>query len=139
MILAAIESINEKNGATKLAISKYIEATFGILPTAHSTLLSLNLSKMKMSGQLIMVRNMYLKPDPNAPPRRGRGRPPKPKEPLPPGAVVSPPRPRGRPPKNKDPLAPETSPKKVIVPSLSGRKRGRPAKVKSSVDLPVGA
>ncbi|KAM7463417.1 hypothetical protein LguiA_031538 [Lonicera macranthoides] len=94
---------------------------------------------MKMNGQLIMVRNMYLKPDPNAPPRRGRGRPPKPKEPLQPGAVVSPPRPRGRPPKNKGPLAPETSPKKVTLPSISGRKRGRPAKVKPSVDLPVGS
>ncbi|KAI3466962.1 hypothetical protein Pfo_023625 [Paulownia fortunei] len=98
MILAAIEALNEKNGSNKSSISKHIEATYGNLPPAHSTLLTHHLNKMKSTGQLQFLKNNYFKPDPNAPPRRGRGRPPKPKTPLPPGAVPLPPRPRGRPP-----------------------------------------
>ncbi|KAE8696055.1 HMG-Y-related protein B [Hibiscus syriacus] len=64
-----------------------------------------------------------MKADPNAPPRCGRGRPPKPKVPLPPGMVLSSGWPRGRPP--KDPNAPPRSPK----PSGSGKPRGRPRKM----------
>ncbi|KAM7484675.1 hypothetical protein LguiA_000684 [Lonicera macranthoides] len=128
LILAAIESASDKNGLNKSSISKHIEATYGNLPAAHSTLLSYHLNNMKQSGQLIMLKNNYLKPDPDAPPRRGRGRPPKPKDPLPPGTVVSPPRPRGRPPKTVDPLAPPVSQPKKIAPPESGRKRGRPPK-----------
>ncbi|KVI05436.1 HMG-Y-related protein A [Cynara cardunculus var. scolymus] len=127
LIFAAIDAIDEKDGANKSTISKHIEATYGNLPTAHSTLLSHHLNKMKAAGQLIMVKNNYVKPDPDAPPRRGRGRPPKSKQPLPPDTVLSPPKPRGRPPKPRDPLAP-----KKVTPSVSGRKRGRPPKLGSS-------
>ncbi|XVE85440.1 hypothetical protein DITRI_Ditri17bG0091200 [Diplodiscus trichospermus] len=122
LILAAIEALNEKGGSNKSAISKHIESTHPDLPAAHTTLLSHHLNKMKQSGQIIFLKNNYLIPDPNAPPKRGRGRPPKPKDPLPPGTVVSPPRPRGRPP--KDPFAP---PKPKITAS-TGRPRGRPPK-----------
>ncbi|CAH2049045.1 unnamed protein product, partial [Thlaspi arvense] len=161
MILAAIEALNDKNGSNKSSISKHIEATYGELPPAHSTLLSHHLNKMKQSGQLVMVKNNYMKPDPNAPPRRGRGRPPKPKAPLPPGTVPAPPRPRGRPPKARDPFAPPPPPKKKAPSSGSGRRgrppklaktaapapapsgekrgRGRPPKVKPAVAAPVGA
>ncbi|BAU01753.1 hypothetical protein VIGAN_11105300 [Vigna angularis var. angularis] len=59
---------------------------------------------MKESGELVFNKNNYMKTDQSAPPKRGRGRPPKPKAPVPPGTVVSPSRPRGRPP--KDPNAP---------------------------------
>lgn len=128
LILAAIEAVNDKNGVNKSTISKHIEASYGNLPAAHSTLLSHHLNRMKASGQLVMLKNNYLKPDPNAPPRRGRGRPPKPKDPLATETVVSPPRPRGRPPKSRDPLAPVSSPSKTKPPS-SGRKRGRPPKM----------
>ncbi|CAI9275942.1 unnamed protein product [Lactuca saligna] len=121
MIFAAIEAVDVKNGANKSAISKQIEDTYGSLPAAHSTLLSHHLNKMKASGELIIVKNNYVKPDPNASPKRGRGRPAKPKEPLPEGIVVSPPRPRGRPPKPRDPLAPVTD--------STPRPRGRPKKV----------
>ncbi|KAK6125879.1 hypothetical protein DH2020_040381 [Rehmannia glutinosa] len=65
-------------------------------------------------------------------PRAWRGRPPKPKESLPPGAIPAPAKPRGRP--RKDPNAPP-APKKPKPssgpPSISktGRPRGRPRKV----------
>lgn len=126
MIMAAIEALNDKSGSNKSSISKYIESTYGDLPAAHSTLLAHHLNKMKQSGDLVMVKNNYMKPDPNAPPRRGRGRPPKPKVPLPPGTVLAPPRPRGRPPKPRDPFAPVSPPKKAS--SGSGKPRGRPPK-----------
>ncbi|KAK3027667.1 hypothetical protein RJ639_041904 [Escallonia herrerae] len=136
MIYGAIEAVDEKNGASKTAIAKHIEATYGNLPAAHSTLLSHHLNKMKQGGQLVFYKNNYARPDPNAPPRRGRGRPPKPKDPAPPGAaVVSPPRPRGRPPKARDPLAAAAapvSPAKEAKASVSGRKRGRPPKAGKS-------
>ncbi|CAA6664824.1 unnamed protein product [Spirodela intermedia] len=64
-------------------------------PTGHSMLLSHHLNKMKDAGELVFSKNNYMRPDPNSPPKRGRGRPPKPKEPLPAGYVPPPPRPRG--------------------------------------------
>lgn len=130
MIMKAVEALDEKNGSNKSAISKYIESTYGELPAGHSTLLSHHLNKMKDSGELVFWKNNYMKPDPNAPPKRGRGRPPKPKVPLPPGTVLSPPRPRGRPP--KDPNAPPKPPK-AKVSAGSGRPRGRPKKIARSV------
>ncbi|XP_027332117.1 HMG-Y-related protein A-like [Abrus precatorius] len=129
MIMKALEALNEPSGSNKSAISKYIESTYGELPEGHSTLLSHHLNKMKDGGELVFWKNNYMKPDPNAPPRRGRGRPPKPKVPLPPGTVLSPPRPRGRPP--KDPNAPPKPPK-AKVSTGSGRPRGRPKKIARS-------
>ncbi|KAL7132287.1 hypothetical protein ABFS83_12G062900 [Erythranthe nasuta] len=134
MILAAIEALNEDQGSNKSSISKQIEDTHGNLPPAHSTLLTHHLNKMKSSGQLIFSKNSYRKPDTNSPPppRRGRGRPPKPKTSLPSAAaVVSPTRPRGRPPKSCDPAAPPPPAKPTAASTsdaLSGRKRGRPPK-----------
>ncbi|XP_031122923.1 HMG-Y-related protein B-like [Ipomoea triloba] len=134
MIMAAIEELSEKGGSTKTDISRQIEAAHGgQLTSTHGTLLTHYLDKMKQSGQLVLVKNNYMKPDPNAPPRRGRGRPPKPKAPLPPGYVPPPPRPRGRPPKPRDPLAPTASPlKKASAGGGTGRKRGRPPKSSSA-------
>ncbi|KAK4596766.1 hypothetical protein RGQ29_014699 [Quercus rubra] len=126
MIMTAVEALN--NEANKSAISKHIETAYPNIPATHSTLLSHHLNKMKQSGQLVLVKNNYMKPDPNAPPKRGRGRPPKPKAPMSPGAVASPPRPRGRPPKPRDPFAPVPSPTKKAASSGSGRPRGRPPK-----------
>ncbi|KAI3730670.1 hypothetical protein L1987_61842 [Smallanthus sonchifolius] len=129
LIFAAVKAIDEKNGANKSAISNHIETNSGNLPAAHSTLLSHNLNKMKAAGQLIMVKNNYVKPDDDAPPRRGRGRPPKSKVAISPDTVVvSPAKPRGRPPKVKESPAPTTA-----EPSVSGRKRGRPPKLGRSV------
>ncbi|XP_075521158.1 HMG-Y-related protein A [Primulina tabacum] len=142
MILTAIEELNEKNGSNKTTISKHIESTYGNLPPAHSTLLTHHLNRMKSSGQLVFFKNNYLKPDPNSPPRRGRGRPPKPKAPLPPGTVLPPPRPRGRPPKSRDPSDAPPPPKPKPAPattSVSGKKRGRPPKAAAeqvTADIP---
>ncbi|XP_076943909.1 uncharacterized protein LOC143614318 [Bidens hawaiensis] len=118
LILAAIDAIGGEKGVNKSRISKQIEASHGNLPVAHKTLLSHHLNKMRASGQLLVFQNNYFKFDPNSPPRRGRGRPRKPKEP----GVFSP-KPRGRPRKSLDGA--------ILVksgPSLSGRKRGRPRK-----------
>ena len=126
MILKAIEALNDNNGSNKSSISKHIESTYGDLPAGHSALLTHHLNKMKDGGELVFWKNNYMKPDPNAPPRRGRGRPPKPKEPLPPGLDLGPARPRGRPP--KDPNAPP-KPSKVKISTGSGKPRGRPRKM----------
>ncbi|XP_076904346.1 uncharacterized protein LOC143559751 [Bidens hawaiensis] len=107
LIFAAIEAADSKKGANKSSISKQIESTYGSLPAAHSTLLSHHLNKLKATGELIVVKNNYVKPDPNAPPRRGRGRPPKPK-------------------------SDDVSDTKQTV--VRGRKRGRPAKLREEGD-----
>ncbi|EOA24753.1 hypothetical protein CARUB_v10018031mg [Capsella rubella] len=131
MIMDAIEASNDPNGCNKTAIAKYIESTQITLPPSHNTLLNYHLNHMKQSGQLVIVKNNYMKPDPNGPPKRGRGRPPKPKPDVDPSNAAavsapsaSPPRPRGRPPKSKDSQS-EPKPK---APSSSGRPRGRPPK-----------
>ncbi|WJX38206.1 hypothetical protein P8452_25896 [Trifolium repens] len=126
MILKAIEELNEENGSNKSSISKYIESTYGGLPQGHKALLNLHLARMRDSGELVFWKNNYTKRDPNAPPRRGRGRPPKAKESFSLGVVYSPPKPRGRPP--KDPNDPPNSPK-VKASTASGRPRGRPRKM----------
>ncbi|KAK9272243.1 hypothetical protein L1049_002614 [Liquidambar formosana] len=129
MILSAIEALNEKEGSNRSSISKYIESTYRDLPTGHSTLLLQHLNRMNENGELIMVKTNYMKSNPNAPLRQGRGRPPKTKTttdaPLPPGAVLPPPRPRGRP--RKDPSAPAMMSKERAF-SGSGRPHGRPPK-----------
>lgn len=127
MIMEALESLNKPNGSNKSAISSYIESNHGELPETHATLLILHLNQMKESGELVFLNNNYMKPDPNAPPKRGRGRPPKPKAALPLDTVVAPPRPRGRPPKD-----PNAEPKPKVVSIASGRPRGRPKKVARS-------
>ncbi|XP_022769991.1 HMG-Y-related protein A-like [Durio zibethinus] len=126
LIIDAIEALNDKNGSNKTSISKYIESKYGDLPAAHTNLLSHHLNRMKETGELIFLKNNYTKAGSNAPPRRGRGRPPKPKVPLPPGAILSPARPRGRPP--KDPNAPPRSLKPKVA-SGTGKPRGRPRKM----------
>ncbi|CAL0315712.1 unnamed protein product [Lupinus luteus] len=130
LIMKAVEALNDQNGSNKSAIASYIESTYGELPAGHTALLTHHLHRMKESGELVFLKNNYMKPDPTAPPKRGRGRPPKPKAHVPPGTVVSPPRPRGRPP--KDPNAPPSA----KVSSGSGRPRGRPKKIARSV-LPL--
>lgn len=125
MIIAALEALKEENGSNKSSISKYIESKYGDLPAGHSQLLSDNLNRMKETGELVFWKNNYMKSD-QAPPRRGRGRPPKPKGLLPPSDTVSPARPRGRPP--KDPNAPP-KPTKPKDASSTGRPRGRPRKM----------
>ncbi|XP_004301019.1 PREDICTED: HMG-Y-related protein A-like [Fragaria vesca subsp. vesca] len=72
-----------------------------------------------------------MKPDPNAPPKHGRGRPPKPKVPRAEGAaamVSSPLRPHGRPPKAKDLFFPTPIVQSSTSGGGSGRPRGRPLK-----------
>lgn len=137
MILGAIEALDEKAGSNKTAISKYLESKYAEkLPEAHSSLLTAHLDRMKESGEILMVKNNYLKPG-DAPVKRGRGRPPKPKDPL--AAAVAKasegiPRPRGRPPKKarvegeepaKEAEGAEEKVKAPAAPMPAGVKRGR--------------
>ncbi|WOL13764.1 HMG-Y-related protein A [Canna indica] len=127
MIMAAIAELGEKDGSSRSAIAKYIAATYQDLPESHASLLTAHLASMKESGELLFIKNNYLRPGPDVPPKRGRGRPPKPKSEGDSAASEPPksPRPRGRPPKPKfegDAAASE--------PSESPRSRGRPPKPK---------
>ncbi|CAL5012599.1 unnamed protein product [Urochloa decumbens] len=130
MILAAIEGLGDKNGSNKSAISRYIEGKYGELPPAHASLLTAHLARMKESGELIFLKNNYFRADaPDAPPKRGRGRPPKVRDPNapppPPKAAAAPsagsPRPRGRPPKTKDPLEAAVAQATAGMPKARGR------------------
>jgi hypothetical protein len=127
MILAAIDGLGDKNGSNKSAISRYIEGKYGELPPAHASLLTAHLSRMKESGELIFLKNNYFRADaPDAPPKRGRGRPPKVRDPnAPPPPPKSPSvgsgRPRGRPPKPKDPLDAAVKQATAGMPKARGR------------------
>ncbi|KAG2301734.1 hypothetical protein Bca52824_030385 [Brassica carinata] len=66
MIMEAIEA--SKGCCNKRAIVKHIETTQTHLPPSHLTLLDYHLNQMKQSGQIVIVKNNYTKPDPN----RGR-------------------------------------------------------------------
>ncbi|KAI7745295.1 hypothetical protein M8C21_017216 [Ambrosia artemisiifolia] len=148
MIFAAIDALKEKEGSSTSAISNYIESTCGSLPEEHTNILTDQLNKLVENGELVVFNNNYMRPDSATPAKRGRGRPPKAKDPateshtetetpsLTPapqtGSEVK--RGRGRP--KKDPNAPPSA-KKVKAAtattttpgSKTGRGRGRPRKV----------
>ncbi|KAK1410643.1 hypothetical protein QVD17_37180 [Tagetes erecta] len=158
MVFAAVDSLKEKEGSTKSSISNYIESTCGCLPEEHDNILTEQLNKLVENGELVLSNDNYTRPDASIPAKRGRGRPPKAKDPAAtenqteqvpeaqqepqaptgtqapsqPGSEVK--RGRGRP--KKDPNAP-SAPKKAKVasvptpPSKTGRPRGRPRKVQA--------
>ncbi|KAM1086394.1 hypothetical protein ACFX2B_011907 [Malus domestica] len=66
MIMVAIEALNDSNESSKSAIAKHIESTYGDLPKSHTTLFAHHLNKMKDTDKLVLVKNNYMKPDPNA-------------------------------------------------------------------------
>ncbi|KAJ6368102.1 hypothetical protein OIU78_000640 [Salix suchowensis] len=90
MIWSAIAALNETGGSNKTSIAKYIESKYGDLLAGNTALLSHHLNRMTDTGELVFCKNNYMKPDPNAPPKRGRGRPPKPKDPIAPAADLPP-------------------------------------------------
>ncbi|KAK6154135.1 hypothetical protein DH2020_013774 [Rehmannia glutinosa] len=131
MIMEAIDALyDQTEGASKSSISEYIESKYGEIPADHDDLLTTHLTKMKDNGELLLINNNYHKAAPCAPPpKRGRGRPPKPKDALPSGTTpAAPSRPRGRP--SKDPNAPPAAKKPKPSTGSTGRPRGRPRKVK---------
>lgn len=134
MIFAAIDSLKGKEGSSESSISDYIESTCDNLPDEHTNILTDNLNKLVENGELVVLNDNFMRPEPTEVPKRGRGRPPKSKDSAvseaEPGSEVK--RGRGRP--KKDPNAPPSA-KKVKVGSVSppssktGRPRGRPRKV----------
>ncbi|GFP86235.1 histone h1.2 [Phtheirospermum japonicum] len=96
MITASISALNERDGSSKRAIAKYIESQYSDLPSTHDSLLTHHLKRLKINGQLLMVKHSYKLPgsasapvngavnavpsDPaSSGPKRRPGRPPKPK------------------------------------------------------------
>ncbi|XP_019059016.1 PREDICTED: LOW QUALITY PROTEIN: uncharacterized protein LOC104821833 [Tarenaya hassleriana] len=59
MICSAIAALNESDGSSKQAISRYIERVFTGLPLAHGALLTHHLKTLKNSGILVMVKKSY--------------------------------------------------------------------------------
>ncbi|RAL43627.1 hypothetical protein DM860_017370 [Cuscuta australis] len=110
-IIEALDALKQEEGSNKTAIAKYIETKYGEMSGGDSKLLVYHLDRMKQSGELIFLKNNYIKAGPGVPPKRGRGRPRK--DPNAPPA-----------PKKPKPLAPPP------IPSKTGRPRGRPRKVK---------
>ncbi|KAK1370810.1 AT hook, DNA-binding motif-containing protein [Heracleum sosnowskyi] len=161
MIMGAIDALKEKDGLSKSSIGRHIESTYGDLPAGHTNSLTEHLNKLKEDGELVLVKNNYMRPDPNAPPKRGRGRPPKAKDPNAPEltpvaapaataavAAADGPSSRGRGRPRKDPNAPPSvkkaktekpkedekeDDKEDPTPSKSGRPRGRPRKVQPAL------
>ncbi|CAM0913485.1 unnamed protein product [Alopecurus aequalis] len=153
MILAALEELKDKQGSNKSAISKHMESKYGDLPPAHGSLLKAHLTRMTESGELIFLKNNYFRSDaPDAPPKRGRGRPPKSKDPNAPPPPPPPKKGRGRPAKSDDPEAeaeaadPPKKPKTAPAPAPAAdgstpakRGRGRPPKARPAEPEPAAA
>ncbi|KAJ0232498.1 hypothetical protein HA466_0289960 [Hirschfeldia incana] len=59
MICTAIVALNEADGSSKQAISRFIERTYTGIPHAHGALLTHHLKSLKTSGVLIMVKKSY--------------------------------------------------------------------------------
>uniref|UniRef100_A0A7N0UUG5 H15 domain-containing protein n=1 Tax=Kalanchoe fedtschenkoi TaxID=63787 RepID=A0A7N0UUG5_KALFE len=59
MIKAAIGALNEPNGSSKHAISKYIERAYPNLPPTHSDDLAACLLALKNSGELLQIKHSF--------------------------------------------------------------------------------
>lgn len=59
LIVEAIAHLNEPEGSSKMAISRYIERSNPVLPTAHQSLLAHHLKTLKTCGVLSMVKKSY--------------------------------------------------------------------------------
>ncbi|KAI4385879.1 hypothetical protein MLD38_003867 [Melastoma candidum] len=129
LIIAAIDALNDPNGSNKTTISRHIESLYPNLPSSHATHLAHHLNRMKQDGDLVLLKNNYMRPDLDAPPKRGRGRPRKNAEPTPLPVQAAAPSLPG-PPKSGDS---EAQPKSKPIPNVSGKKRGRPRKEKADV------
>jgi hypothetical protein len=57
MINKAIKELNDECGSTEREISEFIRREYEDLPTAHATILQLNLRKLYMNGKLVCTKN----------------------------------------------------------------------------------
>ncbi|CAN6195875.1 unnamed protein product [Urochloa humidicola] len=64
MILEAIDALGNANGSNKTAISGYLKDKYRAdLPKDHNSLLTINLGRMKSSGELVFSKNNYFRPE----------------------------------------------------------------------------
>ncbi|GAA0171319.1 hypothetical protein LIER_25376 [Lithospermum erythrorhizon] len=68
MITTAIIALNESEGSSKQAISKYIDRVFKNLPSNHSELLTYHMKRLKNSGQIMLLKRSYTLPSISSPP-----------------------------------------------------------------------
>lgn len=100
MITAAISAMNEPDGSSRRAIAKYLETHYSNLPPTHSALLTHTLKRLKLNGNLLMVKHSYKLPGSAPPPPALNG--PISSDPAPPTSASGTPKRRpGRPPKPK--------------------------------------
>ncbi|OEL14944.1 hypothetical protein BAE44_0024037 [Dichanthelium oligosanthes] len=63
MILQTIDALDNDKGSNKTAISRYMKGRYpGSLGTDHFSLLTINLARMKSTGELVFSRNNYFRP-----------------------------------------------------------------------------
>ncbi|KAJ0229178.1 hypothetical protein HA466_0318470 [Hirschfeldia incana] len=128
MICSAISALNEAEGSSKQAISRYIERCYTGIPPAHGALLTHHLRTLKNRGVLVMVKKSYKLAASVPPPTTAA-----------PPALVEPLRSDFNNRVNEtqqfpDP-APLTSPPQSQTPQTQKRGRGRPPKSKPAADV----
>ncbi|KAJ4896555.1 high mobility group A5 [Raphanus sativus] len=122
MICSAISALNEAEGSSKQAISRYIERFYTGIPPAHGALLTHHLRTLKNRGVLVMVKKSY-KLAASAPPPTSAA-----------AAALEPPRSdfnnRVNDTQQQLPPPPTSAP-----PQTQKRGRGRPPKAKPTADV----
>ncbi|KAG2305075.1 hypothetical protein Bca4012_064153 [Brassica carinata] len=119
MICCAIAALNEADGSSKQAISRYIERTYTGIPTAHGALLTHHLKSLKNSGVLMMVKKSYKLASAAAPP--------------PASVAVEPPRSDFTSNNSVNEMQPLPDLAPTSAPQTQKRGRGRPPKAKPDV------
>ncbi|CAG7889916.1 unnamed protein product [Brassica rapa] len=129
LIVEAIAHLNEPEGSSKMAISRYIERSNPVLPTDHQALLAHHLKTLKNCGVLSMVKKSYKLAASSSAPESvavaaaaaaaGLAPPPprseSPLDPAPLSASQPQKRGRGRPPKPKPEASPQQQQQQLII------------------------
>ncbi|KAL0723149.1 hypothetical protein Bca4012_037748 [Brassica carinata] len=122
MICSAISALNEQDGSSKQAISRYIERFYTGIPPAHGSLLTHHLRTLKNSGVLVMVKKSY---------KLAASTPPTSVAVAAAAAALEPPRSDVNNRVNETQLLPD--PAATSAPQTQKRGRGRPPKAKPDV------
>lgn len=139
--MEAIAHLNEPEGSSKMAISRYIERSNPVLPTDHQALLAHHLKTLKNCGVLSMVKKSYKLAASSSAPESvavaaaaaaaGLAPPPprseSPLDPAPLSASQPQKRGRGRPPKPKPEASPQQQQQLIIAQPNAVQLNGQPS------------